>query len=69
MAKFTGELPLERTGDETVNHINPDMGPVLREVLRDQKRVQGLKRGNLKVTCATGWRLSDFQPPGCAPVS
>jgi hypothetical protein len=50
--KFTGELALERAGDENLHNINPDMGAVLREVIREQVRVKPLKRGQLKVTVA-----------------
>uniref|UniRef100_A0A7S1SQN6 Uncharacterized protein n=2 Tax=Tetraselmis chuii TaxID=63592 RepID=A0A7S1SQN6_9CHLO len=46
---YDGVLPVTRKGDDNIPGMHPNMGPVLREVLRDQAKSKPFKRGDLKV--------------------
>mmetsp|Transcript_40435 Transcript_40435/g.96088 ORF Transcript_40435/g.96088 Transcript_40435/m.96088 type:complete len:961 (-) Transcript_40435:290-3172(-) len=48
-SEFDGKLSLTREGDEGLEHMNTDMGPVLRQIMREQANNPHLKQRNLKI--------------------
>lgn len=46
---YHGDLPMERRGDDKIAGMHPNMGPVLREVMRDQLKNKPFRRGDIKV--------------------